>query len=85
MSTSKSQMNYLFDSKEYKPFELGAKLIALLAFPSSQEIDLRQQAFEALCARAIHATCAADPADAAWWRDNFPSYASIDEREIRRL
>jgi hypothetical protein len=84
MSTPTSSMTYLFASSHYEPFELGAKLIATLAFPSPQEIDPRQRAFEALCAQVIHATCAADPNNAASWRAKFPTYAAIGEPEIRR-
>ena len=77
-------MNDSFDFNDCEPFELGAKLIALLGFPDAQEVDRRQRAFEALCARAVHARCAADPGNSAAWRAQFPAYAAIDKAEIRR-
>jgi len=84
MLVPKSQISYLLDSSQYEAFEIGAALIAILAFPESHEIDARQQAFEALCADIVRATCKAEPEKAAWWRDRFPIYASIDARESRR-
>jgi hypothetical protein len=70
MTPPQFQVNYLLDS-DYEPFERGAKLIALLAFPDSTEVDLRQRAFEALCAQTVHATCAADLANSSEWRARF--------------
>jgi hypothetical protein len=83
MPAATSEPFYLFDSIHYEPFELGAKLHAILAYPSERETELRHQAFEALCAQTIHVTCEAYPSNSAWWRARYPAYAAISAREIR--
>src|ERR1700694_593205 len=84
MLAPKSQIYYLLDSSQFEPFEIGAALIAILAFPASHEIDARRQAFEALCADMVRATYEAEPEKAAGLRERFPTYAAIDARESRR-
>jgi hypothetical protein len=74
----------LLDPNRLEPFEIGATLIAVLAFPGPNEIDGRRRAFEALCADVLRATCEAEPEKAVVWRDRFPTYAAIDAKESRR-
>jgi hypothetical protein len=84
MLVPNSQIYYLLDSSQYEPFEIGAELIAILAFAGSREIDARRQAFEALCANMVRATCEVEPEKAVGLRDRFPAYAAIDATESRR-
>jgi len=49
----------VLDPTDMEDFEIGAWLMAILAFPG--ERDLRQAAAEALCAGCVRATIAADP------------------------
>jgi hypothetical protein len=79
----KSQI-YILDPTRHEPFEIGAKLVAILAFPGHQEIDARERAFEALCADVVRITCKTDRKHRAWWSARFPAYAAIDAAESRR-
>ena len=79
----KSKM-YLLVPSQYEPFEIGATLIAILAFPGCYETNARRQAFEALCAHVVRATCEAEPEKATEWSERFPAYAAIDAKESRR-
>jgi len=83
-SAPKPQIEYFFDLDHDEPFEIYAKLIAILAFPAPWEIHDLQRAFEALCAQSLHAACAAKPGKSAYWRARFPVYAAIDKAEIHR-
>jgi hypothetical protein len=79
----KSQ-TYILDMTRHEPFEIGAKLVAILAFPGHQEVDARERAFEALCADVVRITCKTDREHRAWWSTRFPLYAAIDAAECRR-
>src|SRR6185437_406417 len=74
----------VLDFARDEPFEIGAKMLALLAFPGCAEIDDWRLATEALCSNVIRATSAADPENSAKWRAEYPVYATIDEKESRR-
>jgi len=84
MSVPNRPVRDALDPDNQPPFELGAKLISLLAFPNAREVDLRRRAFEALCAQVVQEACRADPENSASWRARFPVYAAIDKAEIRR-
>jgi cytochrome c553 len=79
----KSQI-YVFAPTRHEPFEIGAMLVAILAFPGHQEIDARERAFEALCANTVCITCKTDWDHRAGWSARFPAYAAIDAAESRR-
>jgi len=72
------------DSSKSQPFEIGAMLLAILAFPSGTEDKLCQDAKEALCADVVRATISADLKSAAEWRAAYPAYAGLDAKESRR-
>jgi len=76
--------SYVLGPSKFEPFEIGAFLTAVMAFPSPAEEDAMQEAASALCAGTIRASCDADPADAARVRRLYPEYAEIDARECRR-
>nr|WP_295671692.1 hypothetical protein [Sphingomonas sp.] len=65
-----------------EPFEIGALMIAALAFPGKNEEDAMRRATVAWCADQIAKTMAAEPSsDAA---DLFPHYAKADAKDVRR-
>ena len=76
--------DFLLDPDDMEDFEIGAWLVAILAFPGASEHDLRQAAAEALCAGMVRVTIEADPSVAEGCRATYPLYASIDPREERR-
>jgi hypothetical protein len=67
-----------------EPFEIGALLYAVLAFPAEHEQGDLAKAAEALCADVIRLTGEARPTEAANCMSAFPGYAQIDARESRR-
>jgi hypothetical protein len=67
-----------------EPFEVGARLFAVLAFPSPAEEAARADAANAWCAEVIARTAAADPALGQQLRHGFSEYAALDERDIKR-
>jgi hypothetical protein len=75
---------FFLDPADMEDFEIGAWLMAILAFPGAGEHDLRQAAAEALCAGCVRVTVAADPQTAEHCRGNYPLYSSIDQREEKR-
>jgi hypothetical protein len=82
MVAPKSEI-YLLDTTQQEPFEIGAKLVAILAFPGHQDVVAREQAFEALCADTVRATSKSDREHRAWWSAS-PTHAAIGEAESRR-
>jgi len=62
----------LLDPADMADFEIGAWLIAILAFPGVHEGDMRQAAAEALCAGMVRVTIAADPDTAEHCRQTYP-------------
>jgi hypothetical protein len=82
--SGKAPRQYTFDFTKQASFEIGAWLMAILAFPADGEVELRREAAEGLCADAVRMTCVADPTNAAAWQAEYPVYAAIDPREQRR-
>jgi len=74
----------IIGSDRYEGLELGPKIIALLAFPGTHEVELQQRAFEGLCAKIVHARHRADEAIGTLSHTKFRVYGAIDEPEIRR-
>ena len=72
------------DSNLLEPFEIGALLLAILAFPGPKEEDLCKKAAEALCGMQVRVTIAAENDIAGNWNTAYPNYAAIDESESRR-
>jgi hypothetical protein len=74
---------YVMRPDAMEPFEIGAFLLAVLAFPAAQESDARVAAAFALCNLAVAAQCAQFPDSEASWRKSHPEYFDLDDREIR--
>ena len=74
----------LFDFAVMEDFEVGAGLLALLAFPGVADFEKRWKAAEALCAWQIRETIAGSPMTADVWRQTFPNYAHLSKGEERR-
>jgi hypothetical protein len=74
----------LLDPTRSEPFEIGASLLSILAFPGPAEEGARKGAADALCAEALRKTIAADPEHAVEWRAAYPGYTAIDASESRR-
>jgi hypothetical protein len=72
------------DSSRLEAFEVGAILIATLAFPGRGEELASEKAVEALCADVLRETIAAFPENAEEWRLAFPRYTAIDKAESQR-
>lgn len=72
------------DAAKLEPFEIGASIFAVLAFPNLVEAGMMRSASEALCADTLRVTCLAEPHRVEELRRLYPGYAAIDERESRR-
>ena len=75
---------YILDPAKLEAFEIGAWLMAILAFPGPDEAAGRREAAEAWGADAVRVSCAADPSRIQEFHDHFPVYAAIDIREQKR-
>lgn len=75
---------YSLDPAELEPFEIGASIFAILAFPHLNEVGMMQSAKEALCADTLRVTWIAEPHRVDELRRLYARYAAIDERESRR-
>src|SRR5579884_4213379 len=69
-------------SGEQMPFEVGAQILGILAFP--KELERAKGAADAWCAELVQATMCAFPDTAAEVRADYPHYASMRRWEIRR-
>ena len=74
----------VFDPLRQQPWEIGAALVSILAWPSEDDVEQLTAAFEALCARQARASIEAYPEHADEWSRNHPHYARIEPREIKR-
>jgi hypothetical protein len=74
---------YNLDPELLYPFEIGALLLAILAWPGEAEIEAQQRGAVALAAQTLMATCDAYPREADDWRAAFPEYAAITSNEAR--
>jgi hypothetical protein len=72
-----------FDATALDPFEIGALLWAVLAFPSPREEENMHRAAVAWCARQVAVTIADDPEHADKWRSAYPDYAHIPENSSK--
>jgi hypothetical protein len=73
-----------FDRARDQVWEVGAGLLALLAYPGEAEIDQRVAAAQALCAIKVQVTMNTFPEEERALRYCFPLYATMELAEIRR-
>ena len=71
-------------SSRREPFEIGARLFAILAFPGTNEAVERRRAANAWCAGIINCTKQQEPASAAGLDAKYPRYAAMDQRSINQ-
>jgi hypothetical protein len=76
--------NYNLDLDRLSDFEVGAQLVALLAFPAEAEADKRQRAAEAMSALAVWGHIQSYPEYEHISRRLHGPYLEIEVREIRR-
>jgi len=69
---------------ELEPFEIGALLLATLAFPGVGEEGARASAAKAWCAETLRLTREHDPQVGKAWLEQFPQYAGLDKKTISR-
>lgn len=75
---------YKLDPNLLEPFEIGARLTAVVAFPGAGEDEARSKAEEALCAKLVRITFETFPETTEDLRERFPLYYSIDPKEAGR-
>jgi hypothetical protein len=75
---------YTLDRATLEPFEIGAWLISLLAWPSPKEAEQQLLGAEALCAQILRATREFDAKRGAFWDERFPEFAAISGKEVKR-
>jgi len=68
------------DANRSEPFEIGAQIIALLAFPGADEEARRLRVEGAMCSEVIALGCSEDPAGASVLRARYPHYAKRVQR-----
>ncbi|HTX48231.1 MAG TPA: hypothetical protein VME40_02460 [Caulobacteraceae bacterium] len=81
---AKRGRTYNLDPDLLYPFEVGAMLLAILAWPDPGEEEQLRFGAEALAAQAFHALCKAFPDEAEGWRAACPHYVSVSQAEINR-
>jgi hypothetical protein len=74
----------VFDPLRQQPWEISAALVSIMAWPGKTEVEQLIAGFEALCARQVRASIEAYPEHADEWIRNYPHYARIGPREIKR-
>ena len=77
-------MRKLMISSSREDFEIGARMLAALAFPGATEAVDRRRAADAWCAGIINCTKTADPSCAAELDNRYPRYAKLDKRSINK-
>ena len=78
-------MRKLMISSRREDFEIGARLLAALAFPGVEEAIDRRRAAHAWCAGIVNCTKVADPSLAAELDNRYPRYVSWDQRSINKV
>lgn len=75
---------YILDPTELEAFEIGAWLMAILAFPGSDEAeaDARREAAEAWRADAVRVSCAADRSRTQEFHDHLPVSAQSGVKPV---
>lgn len=77
-------MRRLMISARREPFEIGARLFAILAFPGTNEAVERRRAANAWCAGVINCTKQQEPGLSAELDARYPRYVAIDQRSINQ-
>ena len=77
-------MRFVFISSRREPFEIGARLLAALAFPSIAEASARRNAAIAWCASYLEECIKMDPSTADEFATRFPQYLAVSGQDIRR-
>ena len=72
------------DAGKLEPFEIGARLMAILAFPNASEVAELTAAQQALCTEHVSVTADADPELGDELRQRFPDYSKLDRGTIRK-
>jgi hypothetical protein len=73
--------NYRFDFARMESFEIGAWLLAILAFPASDDVEKRREAAEAWISSTIRT---AEACVIEQWHEAFPFSGVISVKEERR-
>lgn len=68
------------DANKSEPFEIGAQILALLAYPQPEEDDRRIRVEGALCSEVVALACAEQSPNAEALRKRFPHYAKRRQR-----
>jgi hypothetical protein len=79
-----SERYYNLDPELLHPFEIGALILAILAWPEPGEEEARRNGATALAALTLIKSCDDYPEEAEHWQSVFPEYAAIDFREVER-
>lgn len=77
-------MRKLMISSRRDDFEIGARVLAALAFPGATEAVDRRRAADAWCAGIINCTKVAEPSCSAELDKKYPRYARLDQRSINK-
>lgn len=72
------------DAGKLESFEIGALLIAILAFPDAGEIAERTAVQQAWCTEQLFVTVNANPEIGDEFRERFPHYFELDQGTIRK-
>lgn len=67
-----------------EPFEIGAFIVTLLAYPGANETQAQAVAARALSTLAVRAQCSQSPESEPGWRRARPEYFTLDDKAIRR-
>jgi len=73
-----------FRTDVLEPFEIGALILAILAFPSVSEEARSLAVAEAYCADTVRVTCENNPDEAEMWTAQYSAYAAISAAESHR-
>ncbi|MEO8546915.1 MAG: hypothetical protein ABI422_00970 [Sphingomicrobium sp.] len=77
-------MRILMISARREPFEIGARLLAALAFPATSEESERRKAVLAWCTSFIASCIKLEPGRAKQLQQAFPNYVRMTDKEIRQ-
>jgi hypothetical protein len=76
---------YNLDPTMFPPIQIGALLMAIVAWPEAEEMEGLGLVAEAIAADTLRKAYGVLPSDEAdLWKADFPGLAAIDRREIKR-
>lgn len=76
-------MRFLFISRLRDPFEIGARLVAVLAFPGPNETTLRRRATIAWCTDYVRKWIELEPDRESELSAVFPCYVRMSRKEVK--